>query len=116
MIPFKTLRKPTQAVLETPIAVGKNIAKSVGEYPYRIYKSPQWIKKGFTRVRNAHKTASAEMEKSWDIGGRLESLATKTREGLKSTIDTLRTAKAGARTGTMGGAGAGPPLPAAAAA
>ncbi|MCK5613727.1 hypothetical protein KAR91_68315, partial [Candidatus Pacearchaeota archaeon] len=53
LMPFKAIWNPTKKILETPINVGKNIGLSVGEYPYRVYKSPTHLKRGFGRVINA---------------------------------------------------------------
>ena len=73
-MPFKAIWNPTKKILETPINVGKNIGLSVGEYPYRVYKSPTHLKRGFGRVINAHHTASAKIAES-DIGEEIEKAA-----------------------------------------
>ncbi len=74
LAPFKAIWNPAKKILETPMNVGKNIGLSIGEYPYRIYKSPTHIRRGVDRVLNAHHTASAQIAKS-DMGEEMEKAA-----------------------------------------
>ena len=60
--PFKTVWKPTRAILDTPIQMGNNIKDSFLAYPKHLYNLPQPIRKGVNRVLNAHNVAGAEMK------------------------------------------------------
>lgn len=60
-IPYQMIKAPVVPLLRTPAKVAANIGLSVGEYPYRLYKSPSHWPKGYNRVMNSYSTAKAEL-------------------------------------------------------